>query len=129
VDAAKSVTAISLLFALLTAAIFLLVPGPLIWLFLDTSKPDAESVAAYAIPLLFVAAGFQLADTLQVLANGLLRGIKDTRMPMIIAALSYWGFGLSAAYVFGFVMDLGGVGIWSGLALGLGVAALLLNIR
>jgi MATE family multidrug resistance protein len=81
------------------------------------------------VPLLLVAAAFQMVDAIQVIGAGLLRGLKDTRIPMIIALISYWPFGLSAAYGLGFGLGLGGAGIWAGLAIGLGVAAVLLNLR
>ncbi len=74
------------------------------------------------VMVLAVAAAFQLVDTLQVIGAGLLRGMKDTQVPMYIAMFSYWVVGMPAAYVLGFILDFGGQGIWSGLAIGLVLA-------
>jgi MATE family multidrug resistance protein len=60
---------------------------------------------------------------MQVMALGLLRGIRDTRLPMIIAAVSYWGIGVPAAYLLAFRAGWGGQGLWLGLTLGLVCAA------
>ena len=76
-----------------------------------------------------MAALFQLADGAQVLALGLLRGVQDTTVPMIMAAISYWGLGLSAAWVFGFVLGWGGTGVWFGLVIGLAAAAVMMMTR
>ena len=78
---------------------------------------------------MLVAAAFQLADGLQAVAAGVLRGLSDTRVPMIMAVCSYWLVGLGAGYIFAFPMQLGGLGIWIGLATGLTVAAILLCHR
>ena len=83
-------------------------------------------VVAQAVVLLSVAAVFQVCDGIQVTAAGALRGLKDTRAPMIVALISYWVVGLSGAYLFGFQLDMGGVGLWWGLVLGLTTAAILL---
>ena len=78
--------------------------------------------------LLGAAALFQLADAMQVMAIGVLRGVQETRVPMIIATISYWLVGLPVAYTLGFPLGLGGVGVWLGLAAGLGLAAVLLML-
>ncbi|OUS04274.1 MATE family efflux transporter [Rhodobacterales bacterium 52_120_T64] len=127
--AGKTVLVLGVGFAVLAALIFILFPVPLISMYLDKSNPDARLIINYGTPLLAVAAAFQLVDTLQAIGAGLLRGMKDTQVPMYIAIFSYWAIGVPAAYYFGFVMDFGGQGIWSGLALGLAVAAVLMNWR
>ena len=114
---------------LATALLFLLLPGSLVGLFLDENNPDAALVIVNAVPLLFVAAAFQLVDGLQVIGTGLLRGLKDTTVPMFIAVFSYWGIGMASAYAFGIALDFGAVGVWWGLALGLLFAAILMNWR
>ena len=127
--AGKTVLVLGVGFAVLAAIVFVLFPIPLISMYLDKANPDAQLIIEYGTPLLAVAAAFQLVDTLQVIGSGLLRGMKDTQIPMYIAMFSYWAVGVPAAYIFGFVMDFGGQGIWSGLALGLFVAAILMNWR
>ena len=89
------------------------------------SRPD---VIAIGTVLLGAAALFQLADAMQVMAIGVLRGVQETRVPMIIATISYWLVGLPVAYTLGFPLGLGGVGVWLGLAAGLGLAAVLLML-
>ena len=125
----KTVLVLGVGFAVLAATIFVLFPIPLISMYLDKANPDAQLIIDYATPLLVVAAAFQLVDTLQAIGSGLLRGMKDTQVPMYIAMFSYWAIGVPAAYVFGFVLEFGGQGIWSGLALGLAVAGILMNWR
>lgn len=127
--AAKAVMMIGLAVSFTGAMLFWLIPETLIGLFLDTSNPLSQEVVRFAVPLLAVAAAFQLADCLQVLGAGLLRGLRDTRVPMLLAVFSYWVVGLPAGYLLGFVVGLGGVGVWSGLACGLVCAAILANWR
>ena len=59
----------------------------------------------------------------------LLRGLQDTRVPMILAVVSYWVVGVPASYMLAFALDLGGAGIWWGQVVGLSVAAVLLQFR
>lgn len=127
--AANAVMGIAILIAVVSASLFFIMPDQLISMFLDESKKDVAAVAAYAVPLLFVAAVFQLVDSTQAVAVAQLRGLKDTRIPMAMAIFSYWGVGLSTSYYLGIVENWGGVGIWTGLAVGLAVAAILLNFR
>lgn len=86
-------------------------------------------VAASAALLLSVAAAFQFSDGLQAVANGILRGLKDTRVPMLLCALAYWGIGMPLGYGFAFPLGWGILGLWLGLAAGLSAAALLLGAR
>jgi len=127
--AAHTVMGLAVVISFAAASLFWLAPETLIGLFLDEANVDSAELLAVAVPLLLVAAAFQMVDAIQAIGAGLLRGIKDTRIPMFIAVISYWPIGLSAAYGLGFGLGLGGPGIWAGLALGLGVAAVLLNLR
>lgn len=114
-------------FMSLTAAAFWLAPGVLVGLFLD--PVEAARPAALAAGFLGVAALFQLADGAQVTAAAALRGLSDTRAPMAIALFGYWGVGLPTAWLLGFPLQLGGIGVWLGLAAGLGFAAAALTAR
>ena len=116
-------------FALFTVAIFLLFPEPLIGVFMSPNEPDRAGVMAIGVGLLAAAALFQLTDAGQVMALGLLRGVQDTKVPMVIAAISYWIIGIPISYILGITLGFGGVGIWLGLAIGLAVAAVLLSLR
>jgi len=113
-------------FMMITAICFWSFPRFFISLFLDVESPLNREVVLQAIALLSVAAVFQVFDGIQVTAAGALRGLKDTRVPMIVALISYWVVGLSGGYLFGFQLDMGGVGLWWGLVLGLTTAAILL---
>jgi MATE family multidrug resistance protein len=115
--------------ALLAVVLFLVAPEPLIGLFLSPDDPARPAILAIGASLLAVAALFQLADAGQVMALGLLRGIQDTRVPMIYASVSYWLVGIPASYVLGFTLGWGGPGIWAGLAIGLALAFALLVWR
>jgi MATE family, multidrug efflux pump len=127
--AALSVLAIAAIVGVMGAVLFVTWPQPLVGLFVDESNPGGADVAAYAAPLLAVAATFQLFDCLQVVGAGLLRGLKDMRMAMVVATVSYWGVGMPLAYYLAFAVGLGGIGVWFGLASGLAVAAVCLNLR
>ena len=113
-------------FMMITAFCFWTFPRFFISLFLDVESPVNREVVLQAISLLSVAAVFQVFDGIQVTAAGALRGLKDTRVPMFVALISYWVVGLSGGYLFGFQLDMGGVGLWWGLVLGLTTAASLL---
>ena len=81
------------------------------------------------VSLLAMAALFQVVDALQVMALGLLRGVQDTAVPMVMATVSYWVIGLPASYVLAFTLGLGAPGLWLGLVVGLTVAAILMMWR
>ncbi|TWG88387.1 MATE family multidrug resistance protein [Luteimonas sp. J16] len=87
------------------------------------------AVAALAGSLLLLAAAFQFPDGIQVLSAGALRGLKDTRVPMFIAALAYWGIGMPLGAGLGLGLGWGPRGMWLGLIAGLTVAAVLMAAR
>ena len=114
---------------LIVAFTFLSVPKPLLMLFLSPSHVDTPSIILIGVPLLAIAAIFQIADGLQVVVLGLLRGLKDTAIPMVITTICYWGVGIPCSYLFGFVFNWGGKGIWFGLVIGLTLASVFLSSR
>ena len=109
---------------LFTAALFLGMPELLARVY----TPDV-GVIALAAGLLPIAGLFQVADGIQVVSAAVLRGIGDTRMPMLINLLGFWVVGLPVGGLLAFPGGLGARGIWCGLALGLGLVALLLILR
>ena len=111
------------------ATLFWTAPRALVALYLDTGDPANADVVPLAVTLLGVAAVFQVFDGVQVSAAGALRGLKDTRVPMIIGFFSYWVVGLSTGCVLGFALGWGAEGLWWGLVLGLATAAVLLSWR
>ncbi len=120
---------LGLMIMLAVAAVFLSVPYTLIGFFLDLDLAESGPVAAQAATLLAVAALFQVFDGAQVIAQGALRGLRDTRQPMIYAVCGYWGVGFPACALLAFGLGLGGPGIWLGLAIGLALVSALLVRR
>jgi MATE family multidrug resistance protein len=129
VRGAVVVTVLSLAFAACTIALFLLAPEWLIALFMERDNPERPQILAIGVSLLAIAALFQLVDGAQAIALGLLRGVQDTAVPMVMAALSYWAIGIPTSYVLGFVLGWGGVGVWLGLVVGLAFAGVFLMWR
>ncbi|CAN5580610.1 MATE family efflux transporter [soil metagenome] len=87
------------------------------------------AVSSLAAALLLYAAAFQFPDGIQVLSAGALRGLKDTRVPMFLAAIAYWGIGMPLGAWLGLGLGWGPRGMWIGLIAGLTVAALLMGAR
>ncbi len=119
----------SLTFMITTSVVILLAADSLAGLFLDGSRKDSVEALALATTLLFYAAIFQAGDGIQAVAAGALRGLNDTAVPMMIAALCYWAIGFTASAVLGFWAGFGAQGIWMGFVLGLTTAAVLLSWR
>lgn len=126
---AKVAIGLSLLAAGVTVIIFLTLPEPLILVFIGPDNPEQAAILAIGTALLICAALFQLADSMQVLALGMLAGVQDTRVPMAFASVSYWLIGIPASYILAFPMGFGPVGLWLGLVVGLGAAAASLMAR
>jgi len=126
---ATVVTVMSLVMSVFATVLFLTIPEALMSLFMNGSDPQKPEILAIGVGLMAMAALFQLVDGVQAIALGLLRGVQDTTMPMLIGVFSYWGVGMSASYILGFVMGYGGIGVWLGLVLGLGCASVFLMLR
>ena len=116
-------------FMALTGLAMILMPRALVGLFLDLDMPANAPVIELAVSFLMVAALFQVADGGQAVAAGMLRGLHDTRVPMIYAGIGYWGIGLLLGVGLAFQGGLSGFGLWIGLATGLTVVAILLLVR
>lgn len=113
----------------IAAVLMIAVPHWLLAAFFDVRAAENAQVLALATSYLAVAAVFQIVDGAQVMGAGMLRGLHDTRIPMVYAAIGYWGLGLPAGAALAFWAGWRGVGIWSGLAVGLGVVAVLMTRR
>jgi MATE family multidrug resistance protein len=111
-------------FMSLTALLFLILPEPLARLY--TRNVEVLQLAALLLP---IAGVFQVFDGLQAVALGLLRGLGDTRVPMIVNVLGFWCLGMPASLWLAFGLGHGAVGLWWGLVVGLGVVAAFLLIR
>lgn len=116
---------LTLVFSILTGMSFLLFGGQMAQQFID----DAPLVIAYATSFLMVAGVFQIVDGQQVASIGMLRGLHDTTKPAVIGFFSYWIIGIPFGYWLAFHTNVGAVGIWWGLALGLTIASILLGVR
>jgi MATE family multidrug resistance protein len=116
-------------FAAMAAAMLVLVPRMLVGIFLGPESPANERVTELAVSFLAIAALFQLVDCMQAIGAGVLRGLHDTRIPMIFAALGYWVIGIGVGAFLAFHSPLAGLGIWIGLASGLAVVATLMVAR
>ena len=107
-----------------TAVLFLTIPGPLARIF--SNDPVVVAAAAALLP---IAGVFQIFDGLQVASAGALRGVGDTRVPMLLNLLGFWCVGLPVSWLLGFPLDVGPQGVWWGLATGIAVVAVLLLFR
>lgn len=116
-------------FMALTAATIWVAPRLIVGIYVDAGDPARAQEVALALQYLVVCAMFQLFDGAQAVAAGSLRGLQDTRVPMIIAGFGYWVAGFGTAIFLGFHAKWEGVGIWVGLAVGLFVVSGLLVAR
>lgn len=116
-------------FAIATALLLIGAPRPLVGFFIDVDAPANAEVTRLAIAFLAVAALFQLVDSAQAVGAGVLRGLQDTRVPMLFALVGYWVIGIGVGTILAFPFGMNGLGIWLGLATGLGVVAVLLLWR
>ena len=115
---------LGVIFMLSCGLLFIIFRNVLPWMFTDSSE-----VVSITSKLLIIAALFQLADGLQLVTMGCLRGIQDVNIPMIITFVSYWLITLPIAYVAGIKLQFGIVGVWAGLGIGLSISALALFYR
>jgi MATE family multidrug resistance protein len=107
------------------AAIMLVVPRAIVGLYLGAGSAAVPLAAS----LLRIAGAFQIFDGIQVTASGALRGLKDTRIPMILALIGYWGIGFWLGLYLAFTRHLGAQGLWWGLCVGLAAVAAGLTLR
>jgi MATE family multidrug resistance protein len=125
-EAAQSALLVAIVFMGSTALTFLFLPGPLARVY--SNAPGVLAVATTLIPLAGV---FQVFDGIQVTSIGILRGLGDTRTPMVIGILGFWLLGLPVSLLLAFSLGYGATGLWWGLVLGLVIVAgfLLARVR
>ena len=121
--------ALALGYACLTMLGLIVAGRSLVAVFLDVEAPEALAAVDLAVTFLVYAGLFQFFDSGQAATNGMLRGLGDARVPMIYAAIGYWGVGLPLSILLGFWTDLAGEGIWIGLATGLAVVCVMMTVR
>lgn len=122
----SGLTSLLISVAIMISASLVLICFPRVIAGLYTNDPQVKVVA---VKLLMMAALFQIFDGLQVVAIGALRGLKDTRMPLLFNLISYWMVGLPIGYCLGIIGPFGAQGLWAGFIAGLLVSACLNNIR
>ena len=121
---ARTALLVGATFMLVTSTLFLTLPRSLAGLY-----TDSEAVLLMAAALLPLAGIFQVFDGIQVVASGVLRGLGDTRSPMVINIIGFWLVGIPTGLVLGFRTGLGARGLWLGLVLGLASVAVILLAR
>lgn len=119
---------LGLLFSIVVAILFILFPGFFIHFFLNKEHNPIDTIQM-ASSFLIIAAFFQCLDAIQAIANGMLRGLKDTFVPMVLSIGSYWIVGIGSAYYFAFRTPYGAKGVWYGITLGISTLGVVLMIR
>ncbi|MBF2034324.1 MAG: MATE family efflux transporter [Leptolyngbyaceae cyanobacterium T60_A2020_046] len=127
--AAIASTGCTAAFMALTMVLLLVFPRVIIGFYIDVNDPSNADLIQAGVALLMVAGYGQVLDGVQRTLNGVLHGLQDTRAPMVIGTLGYWGVGMTTSYWLGFHTPLAGVGVWLGSYVGLAVAAIALLWR
>ncbi len=119
----------AMLISSVSASLMMFAPHLMLSLYVDVGAPANAAMVAFAVQYIVVAAAFQLFDGVQAVATGALRGLQDTRIPMLVAIASYWLPGAAASFGLGLRTPLAGIGVWIGLLIALGCVAVLLLWR
>ncbi|MBC2665120.1 MATE family efflux transporter [Novosphingobium flavum] len=112
-----------------TSLMMLLAARPIVSLYVDPAEPANAALIGFAVQYMIVAAAFQLFDGVQAVAAGALRGLQDTRVPMLIAVFCYWVPGAAVSIGLGLFTPLRGLGVWLGLLVALVIVAAMLLWR
>ena len=129
IDISKATLLLTTFYAFIVIYLFVTFPEFLLSLFLDKKIDSSNEIINLAVLLLMFAAIFHLVDGLQASGLGLLRGIQDVKIPFILALISYWIFGIGSGYILGFIFNMGSIGIWLGMVIGLTFASISLILR
>jgi MATE family multidrug resistance protein len=121
--------ALGVAFMSMTAAVLWTTPRLIAGIYIDIDVPTNRDLVTIALHLFAIAALFQIFDGMQAIAAGALRGYRDTTVPLLLAAIRYWGLGFVGGWLLAFPLGYGPAGLWWGLARGLAVVALMLTAR
>jgi MATE family multidrug resistance protein len=121
--------AIGLILTSLIATVFIFASEQLVGMFVVGDELEYQPIKKMATTFLIVAAIFQCFDGVQLIANGALRGLKDTLVPMMLSVGCYWVFGIGSSYYFAFYTNAGSTGIWYGFTLGFTSIGIILIFR
>lgn len=111
-------------FMFLTGIALFNYPRQIVGLYLDLNDPANLDALEIGVSLMQFAAFGLILDGLQRTANGVLQGLQDTRIPVLLGMITYWGIGLTASYLLGFYTPLSGLGVWIGTYIGLAAASI-----
>jgi MATE family multidrug resistance protein len=128
-DAGRTAILLGIGFMMTTAVVIWLGARHILGLYLDPTDPHSPAVMALGMRLLALAALFQVFDGTQTVCLGVLRGLKDTRVPFYAGILAYWGLGMPIGLGLAFLLGFGPEGIWWGFVVGLVVIAAILPLR
>lgn len=122
---------ISTVFMLMVALAYWLVPNVLISVDFDIHQASTHNVISFAQDFLFIAAFFQILESIRITLFGALRALKDTRFTLYASMISFWGISLPSGYIFAKYLNWGPQGLWWGMVMGAmcGVLLLILRIR
>lgn len=113
----------------IAATLLILFPKEVLSLYLDLSIPVNQELVPIATSMLTIAALAQILDGVQTTAAGALRGLQDTKVPMVLSFVAFWIVGLASGVWMGFGLGWGGVGLWMGQSIGITMASLLFVLR
>jgi multidrug resistance protein, MATE family len=116
---------IGLVFMVLVMLVMLIFPRQIIGIFINISDPNNAKVISLASGLMIIAAISQIVDGPQKIIMGALYGLQDTRIPLLLSLLAFWGVGLTSGYWLGFYTTLGGNGLWIGQSIGIAISAII----
>lgn len=116
-------------FMLILSMLFIISPKSVIALDVDVYAKKYQLLINHAISFLFIAAILQIIDCFRIIGISILRGLKDTKFTMYVSLVAFWLIAFPCAYILGFVMHFGGVGVWWGLVIGFAVAVAILFVR
>ena len=116
---------IGLVFMILVMIVMLVFPQQIIGIFIDLGDPNNAKVVTLATGLMIIAAISQIVDGPQKIIMGALYGLQDTRIPLLLSLVAFWGVGLTSGYWLGFYTPLGGNGLWIGQSIGIAISAII----
>lgn len=121
--------AVVISFMLVVSSVMLLFPHALMSVFIRIEDPVNAAVVSYATGFLLCAALIQIADGSQVVGAGMLRGLQDTKMPMLFALTGYWGISVPVGAMLAFQLGVGSIGVWIGMVTGIAFVACVMLLR
>lgn len=120
---------IGFVFMIFMAIILLLFPELIVGVYLDLDNPANQEIIDLVSPMLTVAALSQIGDGVQKIANGVLQGLQDTRVPLLLGIPAFWIIGLPLGFWLGFHTGWGAAGLWFGQSVGVAIAGIIFTIR